>query len=58
MAPLGFIGGGYLAAAHTNGRPIEFHPTPRGTPKWGTQVEEGDRATTISACTSVGTHGA
>jgi gluconate 2-dehydrogenase alpha chain len=34
-AGLGFVGGGYIAAAMTGGRPIEFHPTPPGTPSWG-----------------------
>src|SRR5882724_9926387 len=33
--PLGFIGGQYVGAIMTGGRPIEFHPTPPGTPKWG-----------------------
>jgi gluconate 2-dehydrogenase alpha chain len=33
--PLGFIGGAYIGEIMTNGRPIEFHPTPPGTPKWG-----------------------
>jgi gluconate 2-dehydrogenase alpha chain len=33
--PLGFIGGQYVGAIMTGGRPIEFHPTPSGTPKWG-----------------------
>ena len=32
---LGFIGGAYVGAIMTNGRPIEFHPTPPGTPRWG-----------------------
>jgi gluconate 2-dehydrogenase alpha chain len=32
---LDFIGGGYLACWDTNGRPIETHPTPGGTPGWG-----------------------
>src|ERR1700693_841595 len=32
---LGFIGGQYVGAITTNGRPIEFHPTPPGTPAWG-----------------------
>jgi gluconate 2-dehydrogenase alpha chain len=31
----GFIGGGYLALWTTGARPIETHPTPDGTPKWG-----------------------
>lgn len=33
--PLGFIGGAYIGEVMTNGRPIEFHPTPPGTPAWG-----------------------
>jgi gluconate 2-dehydrogenase alpha chain len=32
---LNFIGGQYVGAIMTNGRPIEFHPTPPGTPPWG-----------------------
>src|SRR5258708_26898864 len=32
---LGFIGGQYVGAIMTGGRPIEFHPTPPGTPTWG-----------------------
>src|ERR1700752_5481733 len=32
---LGFIGGQYVGSIMTGGRPIEFHPTPPGTPKWG-----------------------
>jgi gluconate 2-dehydrogenase alpha chain len=33
--PLGFVGGSYIGEIMTNGRPIEFHPTPPGTPTWG-----------------------
>jgi len=33
--PLGFVGGTYIGEVMTNGRPIEFHPTPPGTPAWG-----------------------
>jgi gluconate 2-dehydrogenase alpha chain len=32
---LGFIGGAYIAAYTTGARPIEFHPVPPGTPRWG-----------------------
>jgi gluconate 2-dehydrogenase alpha chain len=32
---LGFIGGQYIGAIMTGGRPNEFHPTPPGTPRWG-----------------------
>lgn len=34
---LGFIGGGYIAAYTTNGRPINYHPVPEGTPGWGAE---------------------
>jgi gluconate 2-dehydrogenase alpha chain len=34
-ADLGFIGGQYVGSIMTGGRPIEFHPTPPGTPPWG-----------------------
>jgi gluconate 2-dehydrogenase alpha chain len=37
---LGFIGGQYVGAIMTNGRPIEFHPTPPGTPKWGLEWKQ------------------
>ncbi len=32
---LGFVGGGYIAAYTTGARPIEYHPVPPGTPRWG-----------------------
>jgi len=32
---LKFIGGAYIGALQTHGRPIEWHPTPPGTPTWG-----------------------
>jgi len=32
---LGFVGGGYIAAWTSTGRPIEYHPAPPGTPRWG-----------------------
>jgi gluconate 2-dehydrogenase alpha chain len=31
----GFIGGGYVGALNTGARPIETHPVPDKTPKWG-----------------------
>lgn len=34
-APHKFIGGAYIGAIQTNGRPIEFNPVPPGTPTWG-----------------------
>jgi gluconate 2-dehydrogenase alpha chain len=35
--PLGFVGGAYVGEVMTHGRPIEFHPTPPGTPAWGSK---------------------
>ncbi|OWW20935.1 GMC family oxidoreductase [Noviherbaspirillum denitrificans] len=35
--PHGFVGGAYIGEIMTNGRPIEFHPTPVGTPAWGAE---------------------
>ena len=39
--PHGFVGGASITCAYTNGRPIQYHPVPRGTPAWGSAVEEG-----------------
>jgi gluconate 2-dehydrogenase alpha chain len=33
--PLGFVGGGYMGAVMTNGRPILGTVLPKDTPKWG-----------------------
>jgi gluconate 2-dehydrogenase alpha chain len=38
-ARLGFIGGGYLGALNTGARPIETHPVPDQTPKWGARFK-------------------
>jgi gluconate 2-dehydrogenase alpha chain len=54
---LGFIGGGYLACWTTNGRPIETHPTPEGTPRWGSKWKKAV-ADNYLRQTSVSTHGA
>jgi gluconate 2-dehydrogenase alpha chain len=40
---LGFIGGSYVLCGSTNARPIEFHPTPPGTPRWGAKWKEAVR---------------
>jgi gluconate 2-dehydrogenase alpha chain len=32
---LGFVGGAYIGAVNTNGRPIQYHPVPPDTPRWG-----------------------
>jgi gluconate 2-dehydrogenase alpha chain len=34
---LGFLGGAYIGEIMSHGRPIEFHPTPPGTPAWGSE---------------------
>ena len=36
-APHGFVGGGYMGAIQTNGRPILGARVPKGTPDWGAQ---------------------
>ncbi|MEJ0011033.1 MAG: GMC family oxidoreductase [Bauldia sp.] len=35
FAKAGYIGGGGISAGSSGGRPIGYHPTPPGTPKWG-----------------------
>jgi gluconate 2-dehydrogenase alpha chain len=54
---LGFIGGGYLACWTTNGRPIETHPTPKGTPTWGSKWKRAVKDSYLHTAT-VSTHGA
>lgn len=38
--PLGFLGGAYIGEVMSHGRPIEYHPTPPGTPAWGSKWKE------------------
>jgi gluconate 2-dehydrogenase alpha chain len=33
--PHGFVGGGYIQIQVTGAAPISFHPTPKGSPAWG-----------------------
>ena len=40
---LGFIGGCYVMSGSTGARPIEFHPAPPGTPRWGSRWKEAVR---------------
>lgn len=40
---LGFVGGGYISATQTNGRPINYNPTPPGTPAWGREWKRAVR---------------
>jgi gluconate 2-dehydrogenase alpha chain len=54
--PLGFVGGGYIAENMSHGRPIEFHPTPKGTPKWGSRWKRAV-ARHYNHTSRVGVHG-
>jgi gluconate 2-dehydrogenase alpha chain len=53
---LGFIGGGYIAQWTTNGRPIETHLTPKGTPNWGGKWKKAVAENYLKSCT-IATHG-
>jgi gluconate 2-dehydrogenase alpha chain len=37
---LGFIGGGFMQAGSNGARPIEYHPVPQGTPRWGSEFKK------------------
>ena len=54
---LGFIGGGYIAGWNTNGRPIETHRTPQGTPRWGAKWKRAVAENYLKSF-SISTHGA
>jgi len=54
--PHGFVGGAYINNAYTNGRPILYHPTPRGTPNWGSAWKKAVRET-YQRVTNVGAQG-
>ena len=54
---LGFIGGGYIGVLQTGARPIETHPTPDGTPKWGAAWKKAVAANYLRT-TTIATHGA
>jgi len=53
---LGFVGGGYISASQSNGRPIETLPVPEGTPKWGAKWKKAAAETYLSGY-KLGTHG-
>jgi gluconate 2-dehydrogenase alpha chain len=54
--PHGFIGGGYVYSYTTNGRPIQTHPVPDGTPKWGSKWKKAV-ADNYLRHTQISTHG-
>lgn len=53
---LGFVGGGYVGEVMSHGRPIEFHPTPPGTPAWGSAWKQAV-AEHYNHTSSVNVHG-
>ncbi|HTP82224.1 MAG TPA: GMC family oxidoreductase [Alphaproteobacteria bacterium] len=54
--PLGFVGGGYMGAVQTNGRPILTTATPKGTPNWGAAWKKAVKENYLSTYQFV-THG-
>lgn len=54
---LGFIAGGYIIAAQTGARPIQYHPVPDGTPKWGAGWKQAVKQW-YGRTMAIGTHGA
>ena len=54
---LGFIGGGYVGVVQTGARPIETHPTPEGTPRWGAGFKRAIAKYYLRGM-SIATHGA
>ena len=53
----GFIGGGFIGVVNTGARPIESHPTPDKTPKWGAEWKKAVAANYLKTV-SIATHGA
>jgi gluconate 2-dehydrogenase alpha chain len=53
---LGFVGGGYMGAGQTNGRPIATRPIPAGTPLWGARWKKAT-AETYQHALNLSTHG-
>jgi gluconate 2-dehydrogenase alpha chain len=53
---LDFIGGAYIAAYTTGGRPIEYHPVPPDTPRWGMGWKQAVRRH-YNHTVSLGVHG-
>jgi gluconate 2-dehydrogenase alpha chain len=53
----GFIGGGYIGALNTGARPIEIHPVPDKTPKWGARFKQAVASNYLKTV-GIATHGA
>jgi gluconate 2-dehydrogenase alpha chain len=54
---LGFVGGAYVAVNTTGGRPIQHHPVPPDTPRWGARWKKAV-ADSYNHTLSIGCHGA
>jgi gluconate 2-dehydrogenase alpha chain len=54
--PHGFVGGGYMGAVQTNGRPIQTARTPQATPRWGAEWKKAVAKSYLSSYEAV-THG-
>jgi len=54
--PHGFVGGGYMGAVQTNGRPILGTRVPKGTPAWGAEWKKAAAKNYLSSYSSA-THG-
>jgi gluconate 2-dehydrogenase alpha chain len=54
--PHGFVGGAYIAAYQTGGRPIAHHPVPPGTPRWGLEWKRAV-ARSYNSSVSLSVHG-
>ncbi|HWG79614.1 MAG TPA: GMC family oxidoreductase [Stellaceae bacterium] len=53
---VGFVGGGYMGAVQTNGRPILGTRVPKGTPGWGAEWKKAVKDNYLSSY-SFATHG-
>src|SRR6516164_8512977 len=54
--PHGFVGGGYLGAVQTNGRPLQSTRVPKGTPRWGLEWKQAVAKNYLTSYQAV-THG-
>jgi gluconate 2-dehydrogenase alpha chain len=57
-SPYGFVGGATISGGNFHARPIEYHPVPPGTPRWGKAWKEAmakwyNRAMNIGSSGSV-----
>lgn len=55
-AKLGFLGGAYISAVRTGGRPIQQMSLPKGTPNWGSGWKQGIKENYLHSM-SIGSEG-